>query len=225
MRSRLPLVAAGLSGLLFLAAPAAAQVRYEASVGAGYTASEGVTLDQRPLLGQVYDTLTPVSGGSFHFTFGVFVTENAEVEFLWSRQSSRLDAEGPNGASLQVSKLSLNNYMGNFVYNFGQADAKTRPYVLVGIGATQYAFGANLLAGSTGNVPNDTRFSGDLGAGVKFNFSPHVGLRAGLRWTPTYITSTNGGLWCDPFYGCWEIANQHYSNQFDTSAAITFRFP
>ena len=110
-------------------------------------------------------------------------------------------------------------------YNWGTADTKTRPYVLFGIGANQYAFGANLLQGNTGNIPNDTRFAGTIGGGVKFGFSPHVGAKAGVRRTPTYITSTSGGLWCDPFYGCWELANQHYANQLDTSFSVTFRFP
>src|SRR5262245_1620840 len=121
MKSGFALATVSTVALLLAPSLAVAQIRYEATVGAGYTASEGVTSDQRPLLGQVYDTLTPVSGGSFHFTFGVFVNENSEVEFLWSRQSSRLDAEGPNGAKLQLSNLSLNNYMGNYVYNFGTA--------------------------------------------------------------------------------------------------------
>ncbi len=212
-------------GVLATATRAVAQPRIEVSVGGGYTASEGISSDQKPILGQTYDTLSPQSGGSFHFTFGVFLTEHAEAEFLWSHQSSRLDAEGPNNASLQLSELTINNYMGNLVYNWGEHDAKTRPFFLVGLGTTQYAFGANLLQGSNGNIPNDTRFSSNVGAGVKFNFSPHVGAKVGLRWTPTYITSTNGGVWCDPFYGCWPIANTKYANQFDTSFSVTFRFP
>jgi hypothetical protein len=217
---------ASLLGVLLAGAPATAfaQGKVEASIGAGYTASEGISTDQRLLLGQVYDTLSPISGGSFHFTFGVYLTENTEVEFLWAHQSSRLDAEGPNGASLQISDLSLNNYMGNFVYNWGEHDAKARPYFQFGLGTTQYAFGANLLAGSTGNIPNDTKFATNVGGGVKLMFSPHVGAKVGVRWTPTYITSTSGGMWCDPFYGCWPVANAHYANAFDTFGAVLFRF-
>ena len=45
-----------------------------------------------------------------------------------------------------------------------------------------------------------------------------------MRVTPTYVTSTPGGVWCDPFYGCWPITDDHYSTQFDTSVGVTFRF-
>jgi hypothetical protein len=224
MTRGLALITAGLIGVLAIGAPVSAQPRFEFSIGAGYTGSEGISADQRPLLGQVYDTLTPISGASFHFTFGVFLTENAEAEFLWSHQTSRLDAEGPNNVSLPLSDLSVNNYMGNFVYNWGPHDARSRPYFFFGLGTTQYAFGANLLAGSTGNIPNNTRFATNLGGGAKFNFSSHLGANVGIRWTPTYITSTSGGVWCDPFYGCWPLANAKYANQFDTSGAILFRF-
>jgi opacity protein-like surface antigen len=201
----------------------AQQPRVEASIGAGFGGSNGISSTATPRLGQVYDTLTPVSGASIHLTVGYFITEHSEVEFLWAHQNSRLDAEG-SGQKLQVSQLSLYNYMGNFVYNWGANDAKVRPYAFAGVGATQFSFGTNLLQGSSGDIPNDTRFSSDAGGGVKINLSPNLGASAGIRWTPTYITSTNAGIWCDPFYGCWPLANAHYVNQFDTSFAVTLRF-
>ena len=221
MKGRLVLAALGF-GILAIAAPVSAQAKVEVGVNVGYTASEGVSTDQ-VRLGQQYNTLTPVSGGSFGFTFGVFFTEHAEAEFLWARQSSRLDAEGA-GQALPLSELTLYNYMGNFVYNWGAHDAKMRPYILAGVGATQYSFGANLLPAATGQIAGETRFSTDIGGGLKFNFSPNVGAKVGLRYTPTYIASTSAGVWCDPFYGCWPIANAHYANQFDTSVGVTVRF-
>ena len=45
-----------------------------------------------------------------------------------------------------------------------------------------------------------------------------------MRVTPTYITSSRGGTWCDPFYGCWPIVDNHYSTQVDSSVGLTFRF-
>ena len=42
---------------------------------------------------------------------------------------------------------------------------------------------------------------------MKFYLSPNFGLKATARWTPTYIKSTSAGYWCDPFYGCWLLAD------------------
>jgi opacity protein-like surface antigen len=205
------------------AAPAWAQQRVEASFNVGYSASEGITSDQVPRLGQLYDTLAVDSGASVNFTVGFFVAEQAEVEFLWARQNSRLEADGPAG-KLPVSELALYNYMGDFVYHLGRHDSKVRPYVFGGIGATQYSFGTNLLAGSTGSIPGDTRFSTNWGGGVKVSLSPNIGAKIGVRWTPTYINSTSSGIWCDPFYGCWPLADAQYSNQFETSFGVNIRF-
>jgi opacity protein-like surface antigen len=211
-----------LCGITLLAAPAAAQ-RVEASVNVGYSASEGITTDPRTLIGQAFDTLAVDSGASFNFTFGVFVTEQAEVEFLLGRQNSRLQADGPAG-KFPISELTVYNYMFNFVYNAGASDARLRPYVFGGLGATNYSFGENLVAGSTGDLDSETRFATNWGGGVKFYVAPSVGVRVGVRWTPTYIKSDPAGVWCDPFYGCWQLVDNQYSNQFETSGGVTFRF-
>jgi hypothetical protein len=60
--------------VLTLTARVASAQRVEASFSVGYSASEGITADQRPLLGQLYDTLA-IDSGAVNFTFGVFVTE------------------------------------------------------------------------------------------------------------------------------------------------------
>jgi hypothetical protein len=55
--------------------------------------------------------------------------------------------------------------------DFSDRDVKTRPYFLVGFGAT------NLDPDEEG-VEGTTKFSFGLGAGVKVNLSPRVGARA-----------------------------------------------
>jgi len=198
--------------------------RAEASFNIGYSASEGITSDQRPLLGQLYDTVAVDSGASVNFTFGVNVTPNSQVEFLWARQNSRLQADGPGG-KLPFSELGVYNYMFNYVYHLGQNDARVRPYFFGGLGATNYSFGDILVAGAAGNIDGETRFSTNFGGGVKFYFTPKIGAKVGVRWTPTYIKSEAAGVWCDPFYGCWPLVDNQYSNQFETAGGITVRFP
>jgi hypothetical protein len=95
--------------------------------------------------------------------------------------------------------MAVYNYMFNFVYNWGERDARVRPYVLGGIGATNYSFGSNLVTGSTGDLDGETRFAWNWAGGVKFYFFAEHRSEGGLRWTPTYIKSDAVGIWCDPF--------------------------
>jgi opacity protein-like surface antigen len=209
--------------VMFWCVPSASAQRAEASFNVGYSASEGVTSNDRPLLGQLYDTIAVDSGASINLTFGYFFADRYEVEFLWARQNSRLQADGPAG-KLPFSELALYNYLFNFVYNWGERDARVRPYLFGGIGATQYSFGDILVAGATGDIDGETRFSTNWGGGVKYYFSPNVGAKVGVRWTPTYISSDPAGIWCDPFYGCWQLVESEYSNQFETAVGLTVRF-
>jgi len=215
-------IVAGLLFVLVASAPLGAQ-RVEVSFAAGYTASEGVTVQDRAIVGVVYNKADVVSGGAFNFTFGVNVTPQAQIEFLYGRQSSKLRGTGP-GADLDFANMHVDNYHVNFVYNWGEEDSKVRPFAFGGVGATYYGFGDILLTGVSGKIDGNTQFSTDWGAGVKFYLSKNVGIKGMARWTPTYIKSTSGGYWCDPFYGCWLVGNPDYSHQFETSGGITFRF-
>jgi len=217
-------IAAVVVGIGFLAAPLSAQ-RFEASFNAGYTTSEGIHFDPRLINGVAYDEADVKDGGAFSFTGGFYASPNALIEFMYARQSSKLTARGATGITeIDVSELNIDNYHVNFVYNWGESDAKMRPYAFVGLGATTYSFGNLLLPGVTGKAEGNTQFSTTWGAGVKYYLAPAIGLKAGMRWTPTYIKSDPAGYWCDPFYGCWLLSDPDYSHQFEFSGGITFRF-
>lgn len=215
-------IAITVTAVLLTAAPAQAQ-RVEASFSYGYTASEGIDTDNRTLIGQLLDSIDVESGSGFNFTLGVFATDQMEIEFLWARQSSNLVADGPGG-TLDLSELDVDNYHVNFVYNWGARDARVRPFLFGGVGATKYSFGDFLPAVSSDTIESETRFSTTWGGGVKFYFAPSVGAKAMLRWTPTYIKSDPAGVWCDPFFGCWQLVDNQYANQFETSFGVTVRF-
>ena len=103
--------------------------------------------------------------------------------------------------------------------------SKVRPYILGGIGATNYgSVNYTNAAGAAASTGSDTQFSTTWGAGVKFYPSTRVGFRVGMRWTPTYIKSDPGGWWCDPYWGCYMVGNAQYANQFDFSGGVTIRF-
>jgi Outer membrane protein beta-barrel domain len=210
-----------------VAVPAWAQ-RTEGSVSIGYGANDGISSDSRFLYGDFYSTAGVGDGASYNFTLGVFATRGIEFEFLFGRQDSDLSAYGPGG-TLALTPTAVYNYMGNVVYNWGDEDSALRPFVFGGLGATDYSFGEFLVpqplqARRFRIDDSETRFSSAFGGGLKFYFTRYVGARFAVRVTPTYITSTPGGVWCDPFYGCWPVTDDHYATQVDTSVGVTFRF-
>jgi opacity protein-like surface antigen len=209
-----------LTGLLALVTvPISAQARAEANVTVGYTFSDGVSFtNATPINGGVYNRVDPKDSASFGLGFGFFVNHQAEIEFAWNHQPTKLEVTG-TGATLS-GNISVDTYHGNFVYNAGEEDAKLRPYISIGLGASN--FGDASFPAKT--IPGSTKFSWALGAGVKVYPSPHIGFRAGVRWVPTYIKTDAAGWWCDPYWGCAPVGNVQYANQFEMSGGLTFRF-
>src|SRR5262245_45216709 len=146
-------------------APAAAQVAGDASVLFGYTFSEGIHSNTTRIInGNFYSDADPKDSFSWGFTMGFFFTPNAEVEFLFDQQMSTLQATNP-GPELDLADLTTSNYHGNFVYNWGESDARMRPYAFGGIGATHFGFGSLNIAGINGDISGNTQFSSTWGGG------------------------------------------------------------
>jgi hypothetical protein len=210
-----------LSVLAMAASSFAQDRRVEVNPFFGYTLSDGVTTDPFVASGQVYDSINPKSGISYGVQFGVFVTENVEVGFLWDRQESKLEAK--NGTAQEFTDMANSNYHGIFTYNWGDEDAPARPFLFGGLGATTFA--PTDIQGQS--IDSLTKFSTTWGGGVKvYPSGSSVGFTAMARWTPNYIKSDPEGLWCSPywFYGCYVIGDAQYANQFEMSAGVAFRF-
>lgn len=213
------------TGLLVIASalPALAQARVEVSGFAGWVFSDGVSGDATlGLDGNIYDRIDPKDSGSFGFSVGVLATPNAEIGFIYGQQMSTLVAGGTNNK--EVGDMSVSTYHGYFGYNWGEEDAKVRPFFYGGLGATTFGEVKAVLAGQNRTIGSETQFSTTWGGGVKIYPAPAVGVRIGLSWTPTYIKSDAGGWWCDPWYGCYLVGNPQYSNQMQFNGGISFRF-
>lgn len=178
-------------------------------------------IDNIEFEGQTFNRISPKSGGSYGLTFSVFVTENVEIEFALDQQRSALEASG-RGSKREFTDMNVNNYHGNFVYNWGDDRDVMRPFLFGGIGATQFK-----PADVMGNVVDgSTRFSMNWGGGVKMYPARNIGIKVLARWTPTYIKSEPGGIWCSPFWPwiCYQVADTQYAHQFQMAAGITIRF-
>lgn len=207
------------------ATPALAQdKKVEASVLVGWTFSDGVSGSS--ILagdGNVYDRIDPKDSFKWGFDVGVHASENVQVGFLFGQQLSKLTVGGQT--TKDIGDMTINTYHGYLAYNFGEHDSHARPYAMVGLGATNFGnVNFTTPGGISGTTGSETQFSTTWGAGVKFFASPNVGARVGVQWTPTYIKSDAAGWWCDPYWGCYVVGNAQYSNQWDFSGGLTFRF-
>jgi opacity protein-like surface antigen len=186
----------------------------------GYTLSEGFNIDPVVFDGERYDKINPTSGMSYGFTFDYLVTENMAVGFQYNQQRSTLEASGTT--KVEFTDMNVNNYHGIFTYNFGDEDNTIRPFIVGGLGATQYK--PSDIQGNS--IESSTRFSTTWAGGVKAYPASNVGFKAMARWTPTYIKSDPAGIWCSPywFWGCYQLVDTDHSNQLEFSAGVTFRF-
>jgi hypothetical protein len=199
--------------------PALAQSRGEITGTFGWTFSDGVSFSGTPVInGAVYSRVDPKDSVSYGLGFGVNVTEEFEVEFMWNHQPTKAEVTG-NGPVLS-GNMSVDNYHGNLVFNAFEEDAKVRPFFYIGLGATN--FGDASFPVKT--IPGTTKFSWAVGAGLKTYPTKHAGLRVAVHWVPTYIKTDGVGWWCDPYWGCAPVGNVQYSTQVELSGGILIRF-
>ena len=214
-----------VAGLFILTGvvPAFAQGRVEVSGFVGWSIADGV--DGDALIagdGNIYDTVEPDDSAVYGFTVGVLVGEGAEVGFRWAQQPTTLLISGTT--ERELGDMNVNAYHGYFAYNFGEADAPMRPFVLFGLGATNYSGVDVTVAGVNRNLGGETQFSTTWAGGVKIFPAPRVGVRLAVEWTPTYIKTDSAGWWCDPYWGCYLVGNAQYSSSFQFNGGVTVRF-
>ena len=214
-----------LAALVALAGVTASaqDAKVEISGTAGWTFSDGVSGAGVIVPGVgTFDTIDPKDAFSWGLRIGYLVNENSEIGFLFNQQSTELEVGGTS--TFKLGDLSVRNYHGYYAYNFGDTDAAARPYILFGLGATQYGTISVTAGGLQQDIDGNTKFSGTGALGLKIFPSPRFGIRLEGRWTPTYIKSDTAGWWCDPYWGCYVVANAQYSNQFELAGGITLRF-
>ena len=200
--SRLTAIAAGIV-LLALSAPASGQ-SWEASGLLGYTPSVGLDR-QAPELTQL-----DIRGG---FTWGLqaghLFTPRWGAELLWMQQGSALRL-GTDAGATNLFTMTIRQLHGNLLYHFGNREAKLRPFVFGGMGATFF---------SADDLESETKFSFGLGGGVKYFPWKSIGVRASFRYAPTMLNDDETVAFCDPFGFCQGSLNQI---EFAVGAVVRF---
>jgi outer membrane protein W len=190
--------------LLLLGQQAHAQ-SWQASAFAGYTPA--VDIERRaPELSQL-DVRES-------FTWGLqlarLFTTRWGAEVLWTQQQSALEGQTASSEAFDFFTMRVRHLHGNVLYEFGAGDAKMRPFVFGGIGATFF---------SAADLQSETKLSFDYGGGLKYFAWRGIGLRAHLRFKPTALNDKSAGDVCDPFGFC-----QSWLSQIEFAAGAVVRF-
>jgi hypothetical protein len=206
--------------LFFAGTSTPAQQKFEVSPFVGYETSGSYPVNPfNPPLGN----LPPVSSLRVNdaLAFGTFLnynlTENTQLEFMWNRNNTSYSGQSIlTGQYHKAFDTTVDQFQFGALYMFLNSEHRLRPYVAGGLGFTHDSNGSG--------TPNRTEFGFNIGGGVKYYVSRHVGLRGDVRWLPTYGSSTNG-LYCDPFYGfCYNAQLPNYLNRGSFTGGIIFRF-
>ena len=203
--------------LILISTAAWAQQRFELMPFAGYRTSGSFDVTSLDI-----SNVTIKDGFAYGLTLGFRPNPRFQVEAMWSRVDSKVSAKVV-GASTTLFNLTEDQFHLNFYSYFGYAEAKVRPFLLVGLGATILNPKPGERNGVTIDVPAESRFSWSIGGGLEAMFSESVGLRALAKWTPTYINTTSA-IWVDWWGQAWIVPVSNYMNQWEFTGGLVFRF-
>jgi outer membrane protein W len=192
--------------LLFVAmavGPASAQSS-EMSGLVGFTPSAGLDR-QAPEL----DDLAIRSGMTWGTQFTHFFTPQWGVDVTWTQQASALELVTSAGAA-DLYSMTLSQLQADVVYQFGDADARLRPFVFGGAGATFF---------TARDLESETKAAFGFGGGIKYFRWRSVGFRGQFRYKPTWLNDDPEGDFCDPFGFC-----QGWLHQAEIVAGVIIRF-
>jgi opacity protein-like surface antigen len=171
---------------------------------AGYSTAGSLELGEADL-----DEVTIEGGPTWGGQIGFSAKPGFTFEASYMQQESHLAVAGVDVIGLKVGQLH-----GNFLFEKIGYGNTTRPYFLLGLGATFF--------NPDRDFDGESRFSFALGAGVKIDASDKLGLKIQGKYNPTYLDEDWGGVWCDPFY-CYQVADPDYLDQGEFTAGLTYK--
>jgi len=153
--------------------------------------------------------------GAFGLSVAVSVAEDGEVEALYARQGTRLQADG-FFTSQPLFDLAIETYQLGGNYLFRDEKVRVRPYIGMGLGISR-------LIPDRANLESETRFAATFAAGVKAYVSDHFGFRFEVRGFFTVLDSSSD-VFCDSFSGCFVRSSGSELSQAEARGGLIFRF-
>jgi len=162
------------------------------------------------------DRLRLDSSASFGAYIDHSLTENAQLEFMWSRNNTSFSAHDLTTNSYSKAFNSdIDQFEIGFLYMLRNSERKLRPFIDAGVGFT-HEF-------NDGGNQNHTLLAFGLGGGTKYELSRHFALRGDLRWLPSRANRTPG-VTCDFFGNCFQQLQSNYLQRVNLTGGISFRF-
>jgi opacity protein-like surface antigen len=149
---------------------------------------------------------------SFGAALDKTVPKGGAVELYYAYYATDVSATIVGGPSL-TKDMTRQDIMINGLAYSPSAYGPTRPYFSLGLGASIF---------SSEGLDTQGRFAWSLGLGVRHDMSEKMGFRIDGRWMPTWIT-TGSGVWCDPFYGCYNVGTGESYDQFELSLGLIIK--
>ncbi len=163
-----------------------------------------------------YDDIRIKSSVDYGILADYTLFPSLQGEFMWNRQPTELGGhDALANTTTNLTSANLDEFEWGVLYSFRSPEARIRPFVVGGLGFTH--FSAGQLLGFY------NRFSYNLGGGMKYFFTDHIGLRLEARWSPSH-TTTGLATYCDPFYGCYQATAANTAQQGQANLGIIFRF-
>ena len=210
----------GIASLVVVLAAGAAlpleaqQGRFELTPMIGYRLNGSVNETDVAQYSSLKFSDTPTYGVAF--TWNTSRATSVEVTYDYSKYDVTAVARPSAIAGDRTISISQHDILFDGLYMFNTGNPNFKPFFMGGLGAS--------ILVPSGNLSSVTNFAFTLGGGFKYYTSEKFGFRGDIRWLPTYLYSTNGGTWCDPFYGCYYYPNDHILHQWDFKLGFTFRF-
>ena len=171
------------------------------------------------------DNLLIKSGIEYGGIFDYSLWDNFQAEVMWIRQPTYLSEHDANtGFVTRVpdGTTKLDTFTFGAAYSFKPVDAKVKPFIAGGIGWTNFTNTNNPPASGNLSLGFSNRFAYNIGGGVKYYFSRHVGARFDLRYLASR-TTPGTAIQCGGF-GCFQVATSNHANQLSAAAGIALRF-
>lgn len=209
----------GLSFMLFLCSflvvPAAhAQHEFEITPFGGTKFGGNIQLPQGS--SNSVDYLPITSSVDYGVEGDYSIWPNFQAEFQWDHQPTNVNEHliATNSQAFLTS-ADIDMFQWDVAYNFKSPDAKLKPFFAVGLGFTHWR--------PSSVLPLSNTFSYNLGGGIKYFFTDHVGLRVDVRWSPSR-TTTQDETYIDPFFGPETVPVSSHAQQGQANVGVIFRF-
>jgi outer membrane protein with beta-barrel domain len=210
---RLLTILAALSPMLLSGLAAAQSERFELTPMVGYRIESDLSDDNS----YKYESLNIENTISFGIAFDYHISRTTDAEFNYSYTNSKGTAV-PRGNLAPERSFGLGIHDVQFagIWHTAPLREPVRPFIGFGLGFT--------ILSPSEPLESHTKFTMSLAGGVKLRMNDKIGFRLEARWIPTYLFTTEGGYWCDPFYGCYYFGNDHFLNSVDFRAGVIFKF-